>query len=223
MIRRDYFLRMIEEFMQVLARLQSLKKDHRWEEADLLADEQFRRLVSAGADEVSKLSETELLARVIRGDPTPIVHGKTLMLTSLLNEAGEVAAAQGRTEESRALFLKGLHLLLQTIATGEPSDFPDFVPRVEVFLRPLQEQSLPLATQAMLMQHYERTGEFAKAEDYLFRMLETDPANPKLLEFGIAFYERLQTRSGAQLSAGNLPRAEVDAALAELRERVARV
>ena len=31
MIRRDYILRMIEEFLQLLGRLKSLKQEHRWE------------------------------------------------------------------------------------------------------------------------------------------------------------------------------------------------
>ena len=48
MIRRDYILRMIEEFLQLLARLKSLKQEHRWEEAAGTLDEQFHRLVGAG-------------------------------------------------------------------------------------------------------------------------------------------------------------------------------
>ena len=34
----------------------------------------------------------------------------------------------------------------------------------------------------MLMQHYERTGEFAKAEDALFAMLDAQPDNPAIVE-----------------------------------------
>jgi hypothetical protein len=36
----------------------------------------------------------------------------------------------------------------------------------------LRNDPLPLRTLALLMQHYERTGEFAKAEDELFAMLD---------------------------------------------------
>ena len=71
----------------------------------------------------------------------------------------------------------------------------------------------------MLVQHYERTGEFAKGEDALFAMIEVEPDNDAILEFGIAFLQRLLTQSDAALSEANLPRAEVEDALDELRAR----
>jgi hypothetical protein len=44
-IRRDYILRMIEEFVQALARINALKKDRRWQEAAGVLDEEFQRLM----------------------------------------------------------------------------------------------------------------------------------------------------------------------------------
>jgi hypothetical protein len=80
----------------------------------------------------------------------------------------------------------------------------------------LEGAPLPLETQARLMQHYERTGQYAKAEDQLFAMLEVAPAHPGLKELGIGFYKRLQGKSDRELSDGGLPREEVDAGLVEL-------
>ena len=71
----------------------------------------------------------------------------------------------------------------------------------------------------MLMQHYERLGDFAKAEDALFAMLELQPQNQRALDFGFAFYERLRGQSDAALAAGNLPRTELEAGLGELSRR----
>jgi hypothetical protein len=222
-IRRDYVLRMIQDFFEVLSRIQSLKKNQHWREAGIEIDEEFRRLVGSGAESVAGLSETELLACLIRGEPTQIVHTKTLLLASLLLEAGDVANEQGRFEAGRSRYLKGLHLLLQEEARGEVSDWPDFVPKIEVFAKALSDAPVPLATHAMLMHHYERIGEFAKAEDSLFAMLDTDSANPNLIEFGLAFYERLRHQTDTALKAGALPRPEIEAGLSELRDRQARL
>jgi hypothetical protein len=222
MIRRDYFLRMIEEFAQMLAKLDSYKRGQNWEQATETLDEGFQRLIGSGAEAVSHLSETELLAKVIQGEPTQIVHQKTLFLTSLLKEAGDVAAAQDRAEESRSCYLKGLHLLLQTLGQNDESDFPDFVPKVDAFVLALSDSPLPLETNALLMQHYERTGQFDKAEDALFAMADLEPANPAITEFGICFYERLLGHSDAALAGAGLPRPEVEAGLSELRERANR-
>jgi hypothetical protein len=221
MIRRDYILRMIEDFFQILSRLKSLKKDQLWGEAHGTVDDGFQKLIGMGAPAVAQLSETELLARVIQGEPTQAVREKTLLLSALLKEAGDVAVGQDRLEEGRACYLKGLHLLLDTLAREDVFEWPEFVPRVEVFVEALAEAPLPLSTQARLMQHYERTGEFARAEDALFAMLEAEPEHPGLVEFGISFYERLRSQTDTALAEGNLPRTELEAGLAELRQRKA--
>ncbi len=220
MIRRDYILRMVQEFLELLSRVSALKKGELWREAGASVDEEFQRLVGMGAQAVARLTETELLARLLQGEPTQIVRQKAFMLSTLLKEGGDVATGQGNAAEARACYLKGLHVLLETLGQGDVSEFPEFVPRVEVFVATLADEPLPLVTQALLMQHYERTTEFAKAEDALFAMLESEPDHPGLVELGIAFYQRLLTKRDADLVLGNLPRPEVEAGLKQLREKI---
>lgn len=221
MIRRDYILRMIAEFVEMLNRLQGLKQGQLWREANETVEEQCHKLLGSGLGEVMALSETELLARIIQGEPTQAVRDKVLLLTTLLKETGDIAAGQNRSADSRSFYLKALHLLLYTLAQGDPSDWPEFVPRVDRLLTLLSDAPLPLATQAGLMQHFERNGEFARAEDALFSMLEADPAHPGLAEFGVAFYERLRRHPDTKLAEGGLPRSELETGLAELRQRFA--
>lgn len=221
MIRRDYILRMLAEFFEMLSRIRGLQKNQLWDQARQLTDEEFQRLVGLGAAAVAQLSETELLARVIQGETTLAVREKTLILATLLKEAGDIAAGQEKYIESRAYHLKGLDLLLGVLAREDIFEFPEFVPRVEAFVQVLSDGPLPLTTQAMLMQQYERSGAFGKAEDILFSMMEEAPQNVGLLDFGIAFYQRLRSQSNDALAAGNLPRGELDAALTQLVARKA--
>ena len=202
--------------MQTLSRLRALKQGQRWAEAGEELDAEFKKLVGDGAEAVARLSETELLARLMQEGPTQLVREKTLMLTALLREAGDVAAAENRTEESRECYLKALHLLLDVLARGEVFEWPEFLPKVEMLVAALQSAPLPVRSAAMLMQHYERTGEFAKAEDAFFAMLDAEPDNQAVVEFGITFYERLRSQSDAALNAANLPRAEVEDGLKKL-------
>src|SRR3981189_1878010 len=115
MIRRDYILRMIEECVGALARIASLKKGQRWDEASEALDAEFQRLIGAGPQAVARLSETELMARLMPGGPTHALREKTLILTTLLKEAGDVTTAEDRAEEGRECYLKALHLLLDTL------------------------------------------------------------------------------------------------------------
>ena len=202
----------------MLNKLRALKARQLLEPAAALTEEELQRLVGLGADAVAQLSETELLARLIQGEPTQAVRTKTLLLATWLKEAGELAAAQGRAKESRSYYLKGLHLLLHALAGSDAGELPEFVPKIESIASSF-DQPLPLESAALLMQHYERTGQFAKAEDALFGMLETEPGNGRVVEFGLAFYQRLECQSDAALEAGDLPRSEVEAGLAELQAR----
>lgn len=219
MIRRDYILRMIEELRRMLEVVIALKAERRWAQVTGTVDEQFQRLLGLTGVEAIRLTETELLARLLQGEASAFMREKTLFLVTLCKEAGEAADAQGRAEEGRAFHLKGLHLLLATSQEEEPLDAPDFVPRLDALVAALPADSLPLPTRLLLMHHYERIGAFAKAEDALFALLDAEPNHGGLLDLGIAFYERLRRKTAAELAAGNLPVEEVEAGLAELRQR----
>jgi len=219
MIRRDYILRMIEEFIRALARINSLKQGQRWNEAAEALDDEFNRLIGTGAQAAARLSETDLLARLAQDGPTQTVRDKALLLTTLLKEAGDVATAEDRMEEGRECYLKALHMLLEVLGRDDVFECPEFVPRVESLKQALQGTPLSMRTHAMLMQHHERTGEFAKAEDELFAMLDAEPDNERLVEFGSAFYRRLLAQSDTALNDADLPRAEVEEGLKELQAR----
>jgi len=220
MIRRDYILRQIEQFVAMLAKIAGLTKNEQWQEASTVTAGEFQRLTGMDAKEVVHLSETELLARLIQGEPTQVVESKAFMLATLLKTNGDLIAGQGRLEESRQYYLKGLHLLLDTFGRNEITERPDFVPAVEAFLAGLRDAPLPVKTNARLMRHYEQTREFAKAEDALFATLDVVPPSPELLELGASFYQRLLELSDDALTAGNLPRAEAEAGLAEFRAQM---
>src|SRR5690349_3415729 len=149
MIRRDYILRMLEEFFEVLSRIRALQKGQKWGEASVATEQELQQLIGLGAQEITRLSETELLARLIRNEPTQAVREKTLLVATLLKEAGDIAVGEGDTATSLSCHLKGLHLLLAVLAREDPFDCPAFVPRVEGFLAALGDFVLPLATQAM--------------------------------------------------------------------------
>ncbi|MGA2179894.1 MAG: DUF6483 family protein [Verrucomicrobiota bacterium] len=220
MIRRDYILRQIEQFVAMLAKITGLAKDEQWQEASAVTAGEFQRLTGMDAREVVRLSETELLARLIQSEPTHVVESKAFMLATLLKTNGDLIAGQGRLEESRQYYLKGLHLLLDTFGRNEITERPDFVPAVEAFLAGLRDAPLPVKTNARLIRHYEQTREFAKAEDALFATLDVVPPSPELLELGASFYQRLLELSDDALTAGNLPRAEAEAGLAEFRAQM---
>lgn len=219
MLRRDYLLRQVEEFVDALMRMAGLAKAEQWEAASSIANAQFKSLAGAGAGELLGMSGTELIARLAEGDAGYRIQEKMFMVARLFKESGDLLRGQGRIEESHAYYLKGLRLLLGAMADDPASPRPEFLPSLESFLIGLQDSALNLETNALLMRHYEQVREYAKAEDALFDMLDTEAGNLELLDFGVGFYERLLRLDDETLELGNLPRAEVKSGLDELNAR----
>ncbi len=217
MIRRDYILQMIEEFIRALTQIRALRQQGRWEEARLALDTECEKLAAAGAGNLARLSETELLARLAQDQPTSVVRQRLFLIIALLQEAGEIADAQGRAEQARESRLKALHLLLEVSADLRAGEHPAFVPGVDALVNSLAEGPLPERTQVLLMRHYESTGQFAKAEDALFSILDATSNDPASVAFGLAFYERILRLTDLALEEGNLPRAEAEEGLRELK------
>jgi hypothetical protein len=217
MIRRDYILQMIEEFVRALTQIRALRQQGRWQEARLALDAECEKLAAGGAANLARLSETELLARLALDQPTSVVRQRLFLMIALLQEAGEIADAEGRAEHARESRLKALHLLLEVSGDQGWGEHPAFVPGVDALVNSLADGPLPPRTQVLLMRHYESTGQFGKAEDTLFSILDATSNEPESIAFGLAFYERILQRKDALLAEGNLPRPEAEEAFRELK------
>jgi len=186
------------------------------EEAKNDLDTAFRELMEQDAETICRLPETELLAKLSTG-PTHTLRSKTYLLIALLQAAGEAHAAANDFDQARVCWVKALNLLLGMHLQDAELTFPDFVPKIDALVAQLEDAILPLTTQALLWRYYERMGQYGKAEDALWELLDLKPGNEDLKTEAILFYERLLRKSDEELETGNLPKAEVKAAVAELR------
>jgi hypothetical protein len=208
---------MIEEFIRALTQVRSLRQQERWEEARLALDAECQKLAATGAANLARLSETELLARLAHDQPTSVVRQRLFLIIALLQEAGEIADGQGLPQQARDSRLKALHLLLEATADQRAGEHPAFVPGVDALVISLADAPLPERTQVLLMRHYETTGQFGKAEDALFSILEATFHDPASVAFGLAFYDRILRQTDLALADGNLPRPEAEEGLRELK------
>ena len=220
MFRRDYILRLVERLVQALTRVREQTNAGDYAAAGENLDSAFLELMGAGADEICRHSDTELLARLTREGPTQSLPDKTRLLVALLQQAGLLHAARNRDAQSHACWLKALNLLLTLQMDDLDSELAQFIPAIDLLRDQLRDSPLPLSTLAALWRHYERIGAYARAEDALFILLEEQPDNPALVSEAKMFYERLLRQGDAALEEGNLPRDEVVAGLAELPDVV---
>ena len=162
------------------------------------------------------LTETGLLARLVSTGPAIWLPYKLMMLIALLKETGDYATIKKPPQGGFGWYLKALHLLLDALAYGEVPQDSEILPKFEVLLHAMAESPLPVRTRLLLMREYERIGQFGRVRDQFLAALEKSPKNPKLLNFGIAFFERLSGESDGTLAAADLPRSEMEVIISKL-------
>jgi len=222
MVRRDYILRMIEQIgvaWAALVKIAGLRASGQYEQVELLLEQLLRQHLGFGGDTPGRLSADELIALVRLGRSASVDEAvlaeRLLLLGAILRERAELSLAQERPDEAADFAAKALSVDLTVLVEEEYDD-----ERARAALTPLlgllADYDIPGSLKEQLWLFYERQGEFASAENWFFALLEDEPA---MLPEGIAFYERLATLPDEALRRGDLPRAEVVAALGELRAR----
>ncbi|MEI6807623.1 MAG: DUF6483 family protein [bacterium] len=218
MIREDYILRLVRKYAQMVARIVGQNHAREYRNALQTIDQASMQLLSLNIGSVIRLSPGQLLAILLDGHDPAECRARCTLLVTLLQQAGIAHAAENRPAESRVAYLQALHILLEVLPRRDGVVLPEFAPAIEDLVSVAREKGLPAETQTALMLYYEQTGQYARAEDCLYAMLEDEPENPGIVDMGIELYERLQQQDDAVLSAGNLPRDEVNDGLIEMRK-----
>lgn len=211
MFQRDYILRMIEQMSGMLGRLAGLKEQKKYGEAlALILDDWFTRLSLPNGDMLRKLSAKQIIELLsANGQPQAEV---VAVVATLFKEEGELRGLLGQEPEGTALRRKALQLQLALLRFE-----PDAVqaPAVVDLANSLGREELAAEERRTLLDLYESEGDYARAEDVLFELLE-ETGDAELAAEGMRMYRRLLDKDDAELEAGNLPRGEVEEALRQL-------
>ena len=228
MIRRDYILRIIEEFVGVIHRVFNLTSRGQYDAAHDEIERALHELIHFDSDAALRATEQELVARMQILSVDEDWHARTLVVATLLAAEGDIRRHGDDVDAGYPFYLRALHLaLLGHRLDGRPErrterpDWPDDLLSVDYATSKLDDYLLPLATQVALLGHYCERGDLAKAEDLLFTWLDEAPGNAELLEHGIELYQSLLTQPDDELEAAGLPRPEVEQGLADLQTRAA--
>jgi hypothetical protein len=214
MIERDYIMRMITMLTTVIQKLLGLKKSHDYPQALFELETASHQILGIPLSLLESLPDDQLLELYKTEEDS--TNAKLFVVGTLLKEKADVTAEQGRPEESIALSLKALRLLLEAfLPHGIPVD-DSHRKNIEDLVARLTSFAIPSILRAQLVAYYECCHQYDRAEDVLFELVDQDP---QYLDAGIAFYERLRAKDAADLTAGNLPRAEVEEGLGQLRKR----
>lgn len=220
-MRQDLILRTIDKFASTLAHVEELKAEGKWDELIKYVGININHLLRISPDEFRKLTETGLVAQLIKNEPTTTwVPYKKILLIALLKETGDYATFRNPPRGGRSWYLKALHLLLDAYPRDEmQNECFKLAPKVEVLLSASEHSTLPSRTRMLLIRHYEQTGELMRAKQECLLVLEKVHNNIKLINFCIAFTERINHQNDLTLAASGVTHAELDALLADLKAK----
>lgn len=137
----------------------------------------------------------------------------------MLTAEGEIYESQDNKKASYYRYHKALYLFVALILHEPVPADSDVYSNVDTLLNKLEDYELPTTTKNQLFPYYEHIGNYGKAEDILFDLLQTNSDAQQinsLHERGHAFYTRLLTKSDEKLLAGNLSREEVEEGIVQL-------
>lgn len=219
MYRRDYIMRQIEFMVEVIQQVTGLAREKRYQAAMSLIDESLDKLFGLNGTLITRLFGREPLGQLTFGEEADLSQAKLIAAAALLKEAGEIQAEQGAENESFQSFLTALELLLTGLLNHDGSSPPEYAPEVKEMTELLADWHLPTHLNKLLLRYYHKLGQLDEAENLLFEMIEEKPEDEGIWQLGMTFYRLILEASDAYLQAGNLPREEAEAGLAELLAR----
>lgn len=217
MIKRDYILRMIEQVARTIHQALGLVRGGDYEAGLRVLDEAFESLFGWSSQFVNTMPE-EYLEGMLRTGERPDLDQMAL-LAVLLRTEGDLYAEMDEPNKAYHRHLRALHLFLTVHESDGKPTLPDEWDQTKELIDTLAEYELPKPTMHRLWAYFRDTGQWAEAEDTLWRLLERaddEAEHAQLTEQGRAFYRTLLQQPDTILAAGGLPRAEVEDALREL-------
>ncbi|MHB1128420.1 MAG: DUF6483 family protein [Bacillota bacterium] len=208
MFQKDYIMRMIEQFANVLAKVMGLKSTHKHEESMQVLNDALYDFTGLSEETIAKLSYRDIINIVCGANE--INPEKCFMLAELLKEKADVFANMDEMNKAFNLYLKSLNVYVEVILINKTSYLEPNFGTIDQTINILKQYQLPYETQKLLFQYYEHIMKYDKAEDELFDLLDQDSSDSNvLLSEGAAFYERLKRKRPEELKRGNLPMDEV--------------
>ena len=219
MVERDYILRLIKQMTEALAIVFKLERGGDLQEALRVIDTTYQQLLGLDAATIATLQADTLLS-LVRSSGAGYQGGKAMaerltVLANLLQAEGDVYDGLKKPNESAARRFKALDIQLAILTSEDPTS-ARAADSVATLLERLDEYDLAVRSKLLLWQHFEQMGDFARAENWMYEVLEDDRAPLDIVERSKAFYQRLLERDDADLILGNLPRSEVETGLAQL-------
>jgi hypothetical protein len=210
-ITRDFFMRMIHQLAQVIAKVLKLSEVNQYDAALEEIQQSSKQLLGMDLRFLTSLSDTEFIRLLSLGERFEVE--KCVVAGELLRLIGEVREREADEQGKYNAYTTSLSLFLELLFRESEVLPKEYFDEIDVLIGKVSSYELSPDLRQKLFYFYGIVGRYDVAEDVLFDLVQDDP------EFGaegVKFYEGLRTKSDEELERGNLPRNEIEAGLTEL-------
>jgi hypothetical protein len=216
MPQKDYIIRMIEEFAQVLAEAMGLRRAGRLESVLSLLDRSAARFAGLSLRQLDALPYESLRTLLTVGGTLDVQ--RCVFLAELRRLEGEVRDQRTGGGAGLASSVVAFRLYGEVVAARGIEGLEERREQALVLADRLRSAPLDPDVRLDLWRFELAAGRFGRAEDALFGVLDERPGDLAVVAEGISAYDSLLDRDDAELAAGGLPRDEVLDGLARLGE-----
>jgi hypothetical protein len=215
MIERDYFMRMLNILTRMIARMLFLKNQKDFPKALLDIQTTGKTLLGLEGGLMRRLSPAQIMQ--LFGSDLTVAVPKAYVAAILFKEEADVRALMGEEDEPERLRLRSLTLLLDVYEWANEPIEPDHPKAIEEVLDTLRGFVLPVDLLVKLFRFRERIGQYDRAENVLYDILEV---KPEFKADAMLFYMRLLEKKDEELAEGGLPREEIVEGLEKLQSEL---
>ncbi len=207
MLEKDYLMRMIQQLTIVLAKILFNKDIRNYDLALKEIDDAFKSMLGWDHDFATSLTSLELF------DKLELIDGKywekCLVAAELINQEAQVyELKRGRSPLITDLYIKAFLFYLQVVENAQNYNTENCFLNLEYIANILVNEELSPDFKYRLCGYFELSGRFDRAENIYFELFEAK--EPRALDKITEFYNRLLSRTDAELESGNLPRHEIE-------------
>lgn len=214
MFRKDYLLQMVEDMVEMVGKVFGLKQQKKYTEALWEIDDLLSKNFRLNSKLLNSLSVEDIIEMFRLGGG--IEADKLQTIARLLQEEAGVYLDMEQKDEGLIRLMKSLHLYLYADLHGADHTMLKLRERVAELKEGIKGYRIPAKTDQLLFRYEEERGRYDEAENALYRLLDQQEITE---EEGLAFYQRLLTKSDEELEAGGLPREEVQEGSEELQRK----
>jgi hypothetical protein len=220
LIRQDYIMRMIEQLVQVLAKILFNKEAKNYQEANNDIDAALNNILGLDYNLVYALSARDIISLLEISKDNTMLNIKCIAIAKLLKERAEIKNLNDKEDLSSIYdYQKALILFLEGILNNKntDTDLSSYYSDIKEIVKNINDE-ISEDIRFKLFKFYELIGEFDKAEAELFMLRDLDYFN--IQDEGIQFYRKLERLNDIDLIKGNLSKEKVTRGLKEFTRDV---